>query len=116
MIMLKRLVVCGLAVLGLLGIVLLSAAPSPGTEFDGDWLYEDLTCEELQSAYFFEAEVLEQIVESYKQCLAFYAESPPEAHGDLHCALIKREGLFVESLVNDLVDVFNSKPGCTDVQ
>jgi hypothetical protein len=95
-----------------LAILFIVAFRSVGADFDSDWLYEDLTCEELVSAYAFEREMLDQIIQSWHDCNAFYEGEPPEYHGDLHCALIKKDGVFVQGVANDLAAVYNAKPEC----
>ena len=111
--MITRLGAAGLALACVLAILFLVAFQSKGADFDKDWLLEDLTCEELQSAYVFEREMLGQIVESWHACNAFYdCVDCNNEHGALHCALIKKEGLFVRGIVNDIADVFNTKPEC----
>jgi hypothetical protein len=95
-----------------LAILFLVAFRTSGADFDGDWLYEELTCEELVSAYEFEREMLDQIKVAWGGCLA-YADSTADAgHGELHCALLRKEGVFVQGMVNDIADVFNAKEEC----
>jgi hypothetical protein len=83
---------------------------SKGADFDGDWRLDQLTCEELASGYAFNVGILEEIHTQYRNCLLYYkdsVDSPP--HGDLHCALIRKEGTYVRGLTNDIVAVFNTK-------
>lgn len=76
---------------------------------DGDWLYEELTCLELQEAYGFSSVMLDQIIYAHNQCMD-YALSPADAgYGRLHCELIEKEGRFVQGMVNDIATVFNTK-------
>jgi hypothetical protein len=112
--MAQRLLACALGIVCVLSILFLVALRSNGADFDGDWLLEDLTCEELLSAYQFEVEMLFQIVDSHKGCLSYY-EGSDDVHGGLHCALIKKDGEFVQGMANDIADVFNAKPECTTV-
>jgi hypothetical protein len=108
--MITRLGVAGLALACVLAILFLVAFEIRSANFDGDWLYEELTCEELRSAYHFNREVLDQIQESWHQCNAYYdCEDCNNKHGALHCALIRKEGVFVQGMVNDLAGVFNAK-------
>ena len=107
--MITRLGVCGLALVCVLAILFLVAFRSDAADFEGDWLYEDLTCEELVSGYEFEVEMLNQIKTLWLNCKA-YADSPADTgHGELHCALLKKEGQFVQGVANDLAAVFNIK-------
>jgi hypothetical protein len=111
--MVPRLAACALMLALALSVLFLVAFQARSVDFDKDWLYEDLTCEELVSAYEFESEMLGQIVESWHQCNAFYdCEDCNNQHGALHCALIRKEGEFVQGTVNDLADVFNAKKEC----
>ena len=112
--MISRVAACALGLACVLAILFIVAFRSYGANFDSDWLYEDLTCEELVSAHAFQREVVEQIATSYKDCIAYYqgVEVPP--HGDLHCALIKKEGLFILGMAFDFKAVFNAKR-CTGV-
>ena len=103
----------GLALVCVLAIAFLVAFQSRGADFEKDWLLEDLTCEELISGYNFEVEMLNQIIEAWHNCNA-YADSPADTgHGELHCALIRKEGEFVQGVANDLAGVFNAKLECT---
>lgn len=112
--MIRKLATAALGLVCVLAILFLVAFQSKGADFDSDWLLEDLTCEELVSAYSFNIEVLQQVIHSYNECLA-YADSPADSgHGRLHCALIKLDGKFIEGLTNDLVNVFNAKLECRD--
>lgn len=111
--MFSRLMACALGLACVLAILFIVAVKGKSADFDKDWLLEDLTCEELVSGYKFELEILSQIVESYNDCLAFYENSETSYHGDLHCALIKKEGLFVQGMANDIAGVFNAKSECT---
>jgi hypothetical protein len=111
--MIHRLAACALGLAMVLAILFLVAFRSQSADFDSDWLLEDLTCEELVSAYAFEREVLDQVIESWHGCNA-YADSPADAgHGALHCALIRKDGEFIQGMTNDIADVFNAKPECT---
>ncbi|KKN92379.1 hypothetical protein LCGC14_0208700 [marine sediment metagenome] len=107
--MISRVAACALGLACVLAILFIVALRSYGANFDSDWLYEDLTCEELVSAYQFEREVLLQIKDSYKDCFAYYKGVGIPLHGDLHCALIKKEGSFIQGMANDFVAVFNAK-------
>jgi hypothetical protein len=106
--MFHRLAACAFALIVVLAILFLVALRTESADFDGDWLLEDLTCGELLSAYQFEAEMLSQIVNSYSGCLSYY-EGSDDVHGGLHCALIKKDGEFVQGMANDIADVFNAK-------
>jgi hypothetical protein len=107
--MITRLAVCAMAIVCILSILFFVTNQGKGADFDGDWLLEDLTCVELESGYEFEVEMLNQLVEAHNYCMA-YAESPADAgHGELHCALLRKEGLFVQGLANDLAAVYNIK-------
>ncbi len=103
-----RLILCGLiAACALALVVLLGTARA--AHFENDWLYEDLTCEELASGYGFEMVILTDLLLEHDGCLA-YADSPADSgFGDLHCALLKKEGAFVAGVINDIVGVFNAK-------
>jgi hypothetical protein len=80
-----------------------------GADFESDWLYEDLTCAELASGYGYNVVVLKQLLFTHDNCL-HYADSPADTgFGHLHCALLKKEGLFVQGVINDLVAVFKAK-------
>jgi hypothetical protein len=110
--MVHRLAACALGLACVLAILFLVAMRSNSADFEKDWLLEDLTCEELVSGYEFSRENLDQIIVSWGNCKA-YADSPADAgHGELHCALIRKEGEFVQGMVNDLADVFNAKLEC----
>jgi hypothetical protein len=102
------------ALIIVIAIVFLVALRSTGADFDGDWLVEDLTCGELVEAYSFGSVMLDQIIYAHNQCMD-YANSPADAgFGRLHCELIEKEGRFVQGMVNDIVDVFNAKPECSN--
>ena len=92
-------------------IMLVLISESKGADFEGDWRLEQLTCDELVSGYKFGVATLEDIQRLYNDCNSYYKdrESPP--HGGLHCAMIKKEGLYVMGMVNDMVNVYNIK--CT---
>jgi hypothetical protein len=86
---------------------------SRSADFNGDWLLEDLTCEELISGYQFQVEHLNQIIQAWVNCKA-YADSPADTgFGELHCALLRKQGEFVQGSANDIAAVFNAKPECT---
>jgi hypothetical protein len=111
--MIPRLAACGFGLFFVLAILLLVAIRTSGADFDNDWLLEDLTCDELTSGYLFEVEVLKQVKAEWDNCRAF-ADSPADrGHGALHCALLRKEGEFVQGMANDIVAVFNAKPECT---
>jgi hypothetical protein len=111
--MIARLAACALGLACVIAILFVVVFQSRSADFDKDWLYEDLTCEELVEGYNFNLEVLQQIVQQYYQCLD-YADSPADAgHGLLHCAFIRKHGEFVQGLTNDLANVFNAKEECT---
>jgi hypothetical protein len=110
--MVTRLGAAGLALACFLAVLFLVAFQIRSADFEKDWLLEDLTCEELVSGYEFSRENLDQIIVSWGNCKA-YADSPADAgHGKLHCALLRKEGEFVQGMVNDLADVFNAKLEC----
>ncbi len=110
--MIQRLITCalGLAIaLMALFFLHLAASPAKGANFDKDWLLEDLTCKELISGYNFEIVVMNDIMLAYDNC-RHYADSPADSgFGDLHCALLKKEGEFVEGMINAIVGVFDAK-------
>ena len=110
--MVSRLAACALGLACVLAILFIVAVRSEGADFDSDWLYEDLTCEELVAAHTFQREVVEQIAASYKDCIAYYQGVAVPPHGDLHCALIKKEGFFILRMARDFRAVFNAKK-CT---
>jgi hypothetical protein len=111
--MVHRLAACALGLACVLAILFLVVFQARSVDFDKDWLLEDLTCVELQSAYNFQRESLDQIIQSWHQCNAYYeCEDCNNEHGALHCALIRKEGEFVQGTVNDLADVFNAKLEC----
>ncbi len=112
--MVSRLAACALGLACVLAILFMVAFRSESADFDSDWLYEDLTCEELVSAYLFEKVVLQQIKGSYNGCITYYQGVDIPLHGDLHCALIKKEGEFIQGMARDFVAVFNAKR-CTGV-
>jgi hypothetical protein len=112
--MIHRLAASAFALIIVLGILFLVALRSDSADFDSNWLLEDLTCSELQEAYGFSTVMLDQIIYAHNQCMD-YARSPADAgFGRLHCELIEKEGKFVQGMVNDIVDVFNAKPECTN--
>ena len=94
-------------------VLMIVVSKSNAADFNSDWLLEDLTCSELISGYTFELEVLKDLVSLYDECLDFYTGTNATPHGDLHCALLKKEGEFVLGLTNDIAAVFNAKPECT---
>jgi hypothetical protein len=97
-----------------IAIVFLVALRSRTADFNGDWLLEDLTCEELVEAYGFELVVLDQLVDTYTGCLE-YSNSPADAgFGRLHCELLRKEGEFVKGVANDIANVYNAKLECTN--
>jgi hypothetical protein len=111
--MITRLFVCAFAITCTL-VALFFATQSGGADFSSDWLLEDLTCEELISGYHFEVEMLDQLKGAWQSCMT-YSMSPADAgFGVLHCALLKKEGIFVQGMANDLAAVYNAKPECTD--
>ena len=96
-----------------LGILFLVVFECKGADFDNDWLYEELTCEELRYAYTFEREMLDQTIQSWHQCNAYYdCEDCNSKHGALGCALIRKDGEFIQGVVNDIADVYNVKAEC----
>jgi hypothetical protein len=92
-----------------LTILLLVVAQSKGADFDGDWRLDQLTCEELVSAYNFNLVNLQDLIISWKNCMIYADSEADTGHGLLHCALIKKEGKWLEGLTNDIVAVFNAK-------
>ena len=109
--MIHRLAVCALGLACALAVLFLVAFESRSADFDKDWLLEDLTCEELVSGYTYGVIMLNEIISIYNECQV-YADSPAdEGHGALHCALIRKEGKFVQGMVNDIADVFNARCG-----
>ena len=83
--MITRLGGAGLALACVLAILFLVALRSNGADFEKDWLLEELTCVELQSAYTFEREMLDQIIQSWHQCDAYYeCKDCNNEHGALH--------------------------------
>jgi hypothetical protein len=82
---------------------------SNSADFNGDWLLEDLTCEELVEGYNFNHTLLQDVYAYWQGCIA-YADSPADnGYGLLHCALIKQHGQFLQGQSNAIVDVFNAK-------
>ncbi len=114
--MISRLAAYALGLVCVLAILFIVAFRSHGADFSSDWLLEDLTCEELVSAYHFEKKVLQQIKESYIDCIEQVHRQGVNVprHGDLHCALIKKEGVLIQGMVRDFVAVFNAKK-CTGI-
>ena len=112
--MIHRLITCGLVVALLFTVLLfvhLAAFSAKGADFEKDWLYEDLTCEEIASGYNYSVVTLTDILVAHNNCTA-YADSPADTgFGELHCALLKQEGLFVQGQITALVGVFNIKCG-----
>ena len=109
---LVRLGVAALAVTCVWFILICVVDAANSTDFDGDWLLEDLTCAELTEAYGFSRVMLDQIIITHNGCMD-YAASPADAGlGYLHCALIRKEGVFVQGMVNDIANVFNAKEEC----
>jgi len=104
-----RLAVAALATACLITILALVATSSKGADFRSDWLLEDLTCEELLSGYSFNVNRLQGLLDSYTGCVSYYRGENAPPHGDLHCALIRKEGEFLEGFTNDIVGVFNTK-------
>ena len=110
--MIQRLMACGLGLACVIAILFLVAMQSRGADFSSDWRLDQLTCEELRSGYDFNVQILEDILNQYKECLAFYKDAVDSPkHGDLHCALIRKEGTYVKGFTNDIAGVFNTK--CT---
>jgi hypothetical protein len=108
--MIQRLLACALGLACAIAILFLVVTQVRSADFDKDWLLEDLTCGELLSGYQFEVEILKEIITQYDNCLLFYKDAVPSpVHGDLHCALIKQEGMYVRGVVNDLVGVYRAK-------
>lgn len=108
--MITRIGVFGLALACVLAMLFLVVFQAKGADFDNDWLLEDLTCEELVAAHAFEVEVFQQIVESWHGCQAYYdCEDCNNEHGLLQCALIRKDGEFIQGIINDLVAVFDAK-------
>jgi hypothetical protein len=107
--MFHRLAACGFALIIVLAILFLVALRSDGADFDGDWLLEDLTCEELLSAYQYSVEEVASIQSYYEGCSDFYKGVEEHPHGLIHCALIKKNGMFVVGVVNDIVAVYEAK-------
>ena len=109
--MIPRLAACALGLVCALAIMFLVVFQSRGADFDSDWLLEDLTCEELISGYRFEIEMMDQLKAAWDNCKA-YAESPADTgQGELHCALIKKEGIYLQGVTKDLAAVYNIKCG-----
>jgi hypothetical protein len=101
-----------------LAVLFIVAFESRGADFDSDWLLEDLTCEELVSGYNFEVEVLGQLVEEWRNCNAYVGLPGVSEDLDIplvervHCALLRKEGEFIQGMTNDIVAVHNAKPEC----
>jgi len=111
--MIPRLAASAFGLIVVIAIVFLVALQSRGADYTGDWLLEDLTCAELQEAYSFGRVLLDQHIHTFNECLA-YAQSPADAgYGLLHCAVLKKDGKFVQGLVNDIASVYNAKIECT---
>jgi hypothetical protein len=110
--MFHRLAASAFALIVVLAVLFLVTIRSNSADFDGDWLIEDLTCDELYEAYAFGRVVLKDTVEMYNNCRA-YANSPADkGHGELHCAIIRKDGEFMQGLINDIANVFNAKEEC----
>jgi len=92
--------------------ILFIAAVSEGANFDKDWLLEELTCEELIAGYKFEIVALQDIVRLYNECRAEANKFDADPHIQLYCALLRKEGEFVQGKANDLADVYNAKTEC----
>ncbi len=107
--MVHRLAACAFGLACTLVILVLVVADSRSADFDKDWLFEDLTCEELVVAYSGRMEILQQIVAAHNGCIAYSLSPADDGHGALHCALIKKDGEFVEGMANDIVAVFRAK-------
>jgi hypothetical protein len=108
-----RLGVAALAVTCLWFILICVVDAANSADFDGDWLLEELTCEELREAYGFNLVVLDDLLSTYTNCVA-YSQSPADTgHGELHCALLRKHGEFVQGQTNDIVNVYNANPKCT---
>ena len=107
--MIHRLAASALGLVCVVAILFLVAFESRSVDFDGDWLYEDLTCGELASGYNFNVTMLAEVVRIHDECLAFSLSPADSGHGALHCALIKKEGVFVKEMANDIVAVYTAK-------
>ncbi len=111
--MIHRIMACGLGLACALAVLFMVVTESKSADFNKDWLYEDLMCEELSSGYNFSLQMLTDVIRIYNECQVF-ALSPADAgYGALHCALIKKEGLYIEGMVTDLQGVYIAK-GCGD--
>ncbi len=111
--MIQRLMACGLGLACALAVLFLVVFESRSADFNKDWLYEDLTCEEVSSGGYFTFDMLSDVIRIYNECQVF-ALSPADAgYGVLHCALIKKEVLFLQGMVKDLVAVYDAKK-CDD--
>lgn len=80
-----------------------------GADLKGDWLLEDLTCAELQAGYGYNIEELQSMLSHYQGCFDYYKGMEEQPHGLVHCALIKKQGQYLQGLTNDIVNVFNTK-------
>jgi len=108
--MIYRLYLWAMAAVCLVAVSCMIATDSEGLQ---SILYEDLTCEELWFSYHFNVEVLDDIVNSYDNCLDYVDDKiAGHTHGALGCSFIREHGGFVQGIVNDVAGVFNIK--CAD--
>ena len=109
----KFLIRLGLSALVLLCLVALLLMVATRGQALESILYEDLTCQELIWGYEFNRAVLDDMLQYHNGCLEF-ANSPASVNGKdlLACKFIREHGVFVQGIVNDIVNVYNIK--CAD--
>ena len=107
--MIYRFMACALGLACALAILFLVVFESRGADFNKDWLFEDLTCAELVAGYFTSTEMLTEVLRIHNECLEFIHSPADDGNGALACALIKKEGLFLQGMANDMVGVFEAK-------
>ncbi len=113
--MIHRLAACAFGLVIVLAVLFLVVFESRSADFNNDWLLEDLTCEELMSGYNFNIQMLTDVIRIYNECQVFADSPADDGNGALHCALIKKEGEFIQGMVNDMVAVYNAK-SCWDLK
>lgn len=102
-----RLGVCALALVCSLAILLMAATGAKSLE---SIQYDELTCAELLHSYYFNSEVMQDMMTYHDGCLDYIDKKlDGHDHGKLTCAFIKEHALFVEGIVNDVAAVYNIK-------
>ncbi len=107
--MIHRIAACALALVCVITILFIIALRTHAADFEKDWLLEDLTCEELVSGYNFDVVVMNDLMLEYDNCRNYADSLADSGFGALHCALLKKEGVFVSGMINDIVGVFAAK-------